>query len=292
MKVHLKNLTVTQSAVFMAIGWCALSVSALAQSNAPWLPIPGSGSISAGYVNQSGDSAYIGDQKLPIRTITGGAAERYKRDTISLKFAYGITDAVSVDAAVVHSKTSIGAADNSSGIADSVLGVNWRVLDEFERRSLPTITLRLTGILNGSYDGARLAGLGKDANGYGLSLLIGRQFTPRFSAWGGLGFEKRDNGVPTARFFDLNAAYGVLPKLTLSAGYTNKKFGGDLDIGGPGFTPAAFQKVKEERETVRVGASYALTGKQSIGLSLGQAIRGRNTVKDDRIIGANYSIGF
>ena len=292
MKAYIKTRAMTPSAMFMVISWSALSVPALAQSNAPWLPIPGSGSLSAGYVNQSGDSAYIGDKKLPLRTITGGGAERYKRDNVSLKFAYGLTDSVSVDAAVVHSKVKIGAADNASGIADSVLGVNWRVLDEFERRSLPTVTLRLSGILNGSYDGARLAGLGKDANGYGLSVLIGRQFTPKLSAWGGLGFEKRDNGVPTAKFVDLNAAYAVLPKLSLSAGYTNKKFGGNLDIGGPGFTPAAFQKVKEERETVRVGASYALTGKQSVGVSLGQAISGRNTVKDDRIIGVNYSLGF
>lgn len=278
--------------LFAALGCCALTSLAIAQSNAPWLPIPGSGSLSLGYVNQEGDSAYVGNNKLPISAITGGAAQRYKRDTYSLRLAYGVNDNISVDGTITHSKTKVGAADNSSGIADSVLGANWRVLDEFERRNLPTVTLRVSAILNGGYDGARLAALGKDANGYGLAMLVGRQITQKISVWGGLGAEKRDTDVPTAKFFDLNAAYTVLPKLSLSAGYTNKKFDGNLDIGGPGFTPAAFQKVREERETVRIGASYAITAKQSVGLNLGQAISGRNTVRDDRIVGLSYSLGF
>ena len=276
----------------LAATLAAAAFGAAAQSNSPWLPIPGSGSISANYVNQKGDDAYIGDRKLPISAITGGAAQRYKRESTGLKLTYGLTDAVSVDASLTYAKTRVGAADNSSGLADSVIGVNWRVLDEFERRNLPTVTLRLTAIINGNYDGARLAALGKDANGYGLSVLIGRQFTPKFSVWGGLGFEDRDNGVPNAFFFDVNASYAILPRLSLAAGYSNKKFDGNLDIGGPGFTPAAFQKVREERETVRLGLSYALAGKQTIGVSFGQTVGGRNTVKDDAIIGVNYSFGF
>lgn len=276
----------------LAAALATAAFGAAAQSNSPWLPIPGSGSINAGYVNQKGDDAYIGDRKLPISAITGGAAQRYKREATTLKFTYGLADAVSLDASVSYAKTRVGAADNSSGLGDSVIGVNWRVLDEFERRNLPTVTLRVSGIINGNYDGARLAALGKDANGYGLSVLVGRQFTPKFSVWGGLGFEDRDNGVPNATFIDVNAAYAILPRLSLAAGYTNKKFGGDLDIGGRGFTPAAFQRVKEERETVRLGLSYAIAGKQTVGLSFGKAISGRNSVKDDAIIGVNYSFGF
>ena len=295
MTIQNKNLTPVyrRGLPFAALGLvtCATFItSAQAQSNAPWLPIPGSGSISAGYVNQSGDSAYIGARNLPISAITGGGAQKFKRETTSLKLSYGFVDSVSADATVPYTQTRIGAADNSSGIGDSVVGVNWRVLDEFERRSLPTVTLRFSGIFNGNYNGARLAALGKDANGYGAALLVGRQFSA-LSLWGGLGFEKRESGVPNARYTDLNAGYAI-SKVTLSAGYTNKKFGGNLDIGGAGFTPAAFQKVREERETVRLGASLALTGKQSLGVSVGRTISGRNTVKDDRILGVNYSLGF
>ena len=289
-KNHTSRRSQRLTVLCATLGGLSLAAPVLAQSNAPWLPIPGSGSISAGYVNQSGDSAYIGTLNLPITAITGGGAQRYKRETTSLKLSYGFVDSVSADATVAYAQTRVGAADNSSGFADSVVGVNWRVLDEFEQRKLPTATLRFSAIINGNYDGARLAALGKDANGYGAAILVGRQFSA-LSVWGGLGFEKRENGVPNARYTDVNAAYAI-SKLTLSVGYTNKKFGGNLDIGGAGFTPAAFQKVKEERETVRLGASYAVTGKQSLGVSVGRAISGRNTVKDDRILGVNYSIGF
>jgi hypothetical protein len=277
-----------------ALGVLVLGAPTLsfAQSNSPWLPIPGSGSLTASYVYQNGDSAYVGDQRLPISIITGGGAQRYKRDSAGLKFTYGILDAVSIDAAFTYAKTRVGAADNSSGIADSAIGVNWRVLDEFEKRSLPTVTLRAVGILNGGYNGGRLAALGKDANGYGLSVLLGRQITPSFSIWGGAGFERRSEDVPNAKFIDVNAAYVIVPKLSVSAGYTNKKFGGNLDIGAPGFTPARFQQVKEERETVRLGAVFAVTNKQSIGLNLGKTLDGRNTVKDDLIAGISYSFGF
>ena len=214
-KNHTSRRSQRLTVLCATLGGLSLAAPVLAQSNAPWLPIPGSGSISAGYVNQSGDSAYIGTLNLPITAITGGGAQRYKRETTSLKLSYGFVDSVSADATVAYAQTRIGAADNSSGIADSVVGVNWRVLDEFEQRKLPTVTLRFSAIINGNYDGARLAALGKDANGYGAAILVGRQFSA-LSVWGGLGFEKRENGVPNARYTDVNAAYAI-SKLTLSA---------------------------------------------------------------------------
>jgi hypothetical protein len=150
----------------------------------------------------------------------------------------------------------------------------------------------LAVIGNGGYDGARLAALGKASSGYELGATVGRELGSSFRVWGGLGIEKRNNGVPDATVIDLNAAYSVIPSLSLSVGYTNKKFDGGLDIGGPGFSPAAFQRVKEQRETARLGVSYAIAGNQTIALNLGKVINGRNTVKDDSIVGLGYSFGF
>lgn len=265
---------------------------AQAQSISPWLPIPGTGSIGLNYVSQTGDSAYVGDTLLPISGITGGAAQTYKRQSYGLKLGYGLTDSVSVDATLGRGKAIVGAADRSSGISDSTVGVNWRVLDEYESRSLPTLTLRAAVIINGSYDGARLAAIGKDTSGYELAATLGREIGKSFRVWGGLALERRGNGVPNATTIDLNGAYSLLPNLSLSLGYTNKKYGGSLDIGGPGFSPAVFQQVKEQRETGRLGISYAFGNNQSVSLNLGKAISGRNTVKDDRILGLGYSVGF
>lgn len=286
----MKRIFVYSALALAAMGMTPSLVSA--QSNAPWLPIPGSGSIGVNYVNQTADSAYIGDKQLPISGITGGGAQEYKRQSYGLKLVYGLADAVSLDASFGRGKVRVGAADNSNGNTDSTIGVNWRVLDEYASRSVPTLTLRLAAIINGSYDGARLAALGKDSSGYELGATLGRQLGNSFRVWGGVGLEKRSNDVPTATVFDINGAYSVTPNLSLSVGYTNKQFDGSLDIGGPGFSPAAFQRVKEQRQTARLGASYALAGNQTIALNVGKVLNGRNTVKDDSIVGLGYSYGF
>jgi hypothetical protein len=269
------------------------SMMAAAQSNSPWLPIPGSGSVGLSYVSQSGDSAYVmGGMDVPIAGITGGAASKFKRDSLGLKVSYGLADMVSVDASFGHGKVKVGAADSSNGLTDTVIGVNVRVVDEYVNRSAPTVTLRLAGIINGNYDGARLAALGKDASGYEIGVLLGKEITPKFRLWGGLSYEDRNRGVPSATTFDINAGYAATQALSLSLGYTTKKYGGSLNIAGPGFSPAAFQRVNEKRDVVRLGASYAIAGNQSLALSYSTVTGGRNTVKDDRILGLGYTFGF
>ncbi len=284
-----------KNTLFCAAGFAMALVPtfASAQSNSPWLPIPGAGSVTLSGVSQSGDTAYVmGGTEAPISGITSGGASKFKRESFGLKLNYGLSDTLAVDASFAHSKAKVGAADSSSGLGDSTIGLSWRVLDEYESRGAPTVTLRVAGIINGNYDGARLAAIGKDANGYELSILVGKQFTPTLSAWGSYTLEDRSNGVPTANAFDLNVGYSPVSALTLSVGYTSKKYGGSLDIAGPGFSPARFQQVREQRDTLRIGASYAFAANQSLALSLGKLVNGKNTVRDDSIVGIGYSIGF
>jgi hypothetical protein len=292
--LHVVSHTTRALAALVLITSFSASFSAHAQSNgSPWLPLPGGGGVTISGTNQSGDSAYVmGGMDVPISAITSGGASKYKRDNLGLKFNYGISDSLAVDVGLNHSQAKVGGADSSSGLGDSTIGVNYRVLDEYENRGVPTITLRAAAILGGNYDGARLAAIGKDASGYELAVLIGKQFTPQFSVWGSIGFEDRNRGIPNGTFFDLNLGYSPISNLALSLGYTTKKFGGNLDIAGPGFSPARFQQVNEERDTVRVGASYSFAGNQSVALQYGKLVRGRNTVKDDSILGLAYTFGF
>lgn len=144
----------------LAAATLIMPLAALAEGDSPWLPIPGQVSLSVNHTEQSGDSAYIGSTRLPLSAITGGGASKYRRSATQLRLGYGLSDAVSLDATLGYGKVRVGAADNSSGRLDSILGVNWRVLDEFERPGLPTLTLRGAAIIKGGYDGARLAALG------------------------------------------------------------------------------------------------------------------------------------
>ena len=265
---------------------------ALAEGNSPWLPIPGQASVSLGYTDQTASDAFIGGKKVAVKDITGGGASSYDRSSTGLRFDYGFSDAVAFDGSISYGKTSVGKADNDSGATDAVLGLRWRVLDEYEQPGTPTVTLRAAAILKGSYDGARLAALGKDANGFELSVIVGKQLTPEFSVWGELGTQNRSDNVPTATFYELGGRVRVAPQWSLSLGYSNKKFDGNLDIGGAGFSPARFQQVAEERSVLKFGVGFALAANQGLALSYGKVQDGRNTVNDDRILGLSYTYAF
>ena len=269
-----------------------LPLAALAEGDSPWLPIPGQFSLSVNHTEQSAREAYIGSQRLSVSAITGGAASRFKRSTTDLYASYGLTDAVSLDAKLGYGKVRAGAADSDSGMTDTVIGANWRVLDEFERPALPTITLRGAAIIHGSYDGGRLAALGNGENGVELAVLLGKQITPALALWAELGVQDRSGDVPNATFYELGARYRFAPKWSATLGYSSKKYGGDLDIGGPGFTPARFQEVRAERALVKLGVGYAFAGNQGVALNVAKVVSGRNETKDDSIVGLSYTYAF
>ena len=270
----------------------AMPMLAFAEGDSPWLPIPGQLSLGLNHTEQSGNDAYIGSTLLPLSAITGGAADKYKRSSTTLRVDYGFSDALALDAAIGRAKVKVGAADNDSGSTDSTFGLRWRVLDEYENPAVPTLTLRAAAILKGNYEGARLASLGKGANGFEVAVVLGKQITPAVAVWGELGVQDRSNSVPNATFFELGTRLRFAPQWNASVGYGNKKFGGNLDIGGPGFSPARFQEVREERSVIKLGVGYAFAANQGVALNLAKATGGRNTVKDNQVIGLSYAFAF
>lgn len=278
--------------VLLAAAAVALPSSALAEADSPWLPIPGAFTFTLNQIEQSGDDAYIGATKVPLSAITGRAASKYKRSTTNLRLDYGLSDSVSLDAVLGYGRVKVGAADNDNGLTDSVLGINWRVLDEFEQPGLPTLTLRGAAILNGNYDGARLAALGNDQNGVEVAAILGKQVTPSLALWAELGAQDRSGRIPTAVFYEFGARYRFAPAWSASVGYSEKKYRGNLDIEGPGFTPTRFQEVRAERGIVKFGVGFAFAANQGVALNFARVVSGRNTVNDDRIVGFSYTLGF
>ncbi len=276
----------------LAAAIVTLPMTALAEGDSPWLPIPGDLSVTISQTEQSGDEAYIGSTEVPLSAITGGAASKYERSTTTLRLGYGVSDELSVDATLGYGKVKVGSADKSSGQTDAIIGANWRVLDEFEKAGVPTVTLRAAAIISGSYDGARLAALGNDENGFELAVIVGKQVTSTLGLWAELGTQNRSGAVPNATFYELGARYRFAPSWNVSLGYTNKEYSGGLDIGGAGFTPARFQEVAAERSIVKLGIGYAISGNQGIALNLGKLQDGRNTVNDGKIVGLSYTHAF
>lgn len=265
---------------------------ATAAGQSPWLPIPGQFAIGISQTEQSATDAYIGSNRLPLSTITSGGASKFKQSSTQLRSSYGLGDAVSLDAEIGRARVRAGAADNDSGRSDSTLGINWRVLDEFENPAWPTLTLRAAAIIKGSYRGDRLAALGNAADGYELALTLGKQITPSFAVWAGLGVQDRNQGVPNETVAELNARWRFASAWSVGVGVSDSRYGGNLDIGGPGFSPARFQQVKAERTLVKANLGWALAGNQGLSIGLAKVTSGRNTVKDDSIVSLAYTFAF
>jgi hypothetical protein len=266
--------------------------AAFAEGETPWLPIPQQLLLGVSATEQSGDEAWIGTMRLPALAITGGGGTKFRRTATVLRANYGLSDALAIDASIGAGKVSAGAADRDSGWLDSSVGLSWRLLDEFERPGLPTVTVRGAAIIAGGYDGGRLASLGDGENGVELALLLGKQLGSALSLWASAGVQERAGAVPTARFFEVGARYRLGQAWSVSLGYSDKRYRGDLDIGGPGFTPARFQEVREERSLAKAGVSYAFAANQGVALNFARVVDGRNTVRDDQIVNLSYTYGF
>lgn len=283
-----KTLSVLSTA---SAGILMLPLAAVAEGTSPWLPAPGQLTLGIGYTQQTADTTYIGQQKLSVSQITNGLADEYVVDTTSVQLSYGISDAVSLDAALSYAEVDAGDRDSSTGLADSVIGIQWRVADEYLNPGLPSVALRAAAIISGDYESDRFAAIGKAANGIELAVIAGKQLSSIFSIWGEVGYQNRDSSVPDATYFNVNAGASFTPKLSGSVGFSRKKYSGDLDIGGPGFS-GEFAETREERYVIKAGLNYAFAENQGLSFNLGKSTAGRNGVKDDRIVSVAYSYGF
>lgn len=258
----------------------AIAVPALTHAqNSVWLPAPGSGSVGLSYLSQEADRFYIGGSlmTLPFGTI--------KIKTTTLAAQYAIADGFAVDAKLPFAQRSSGLGSDS-GTGDARVGVTWRFVDEFEKRSLPTVAVRAGAIIAGNYQTFRPDSIGDGASGYEVSLLVGRYLTPSFGVRGEVGIRDRNRGVPNQTFLSVGADLRITPSLSGSVGFSSIRNSGNLDIGGPGFTPLRFQQVAEKRNFINAGLSYSVTERISINGNIGKVTSGRNTSKNDV-----YSLG-
>lgn len=275
--------------IAIAAAIASLPLAAFAEGS-PWSPLEGSGQVSLGLVSQAGADFWVAKQKMTLPT-------KIKLDTASVGVQYGITDELSVDGTLNYSRSRFAAPagfpiphGEESALSDSSVGVKWRVLDEFERAGLPTVAVRLAAIVKGGYDTGKIDAIGDGASGAEASILVGKYLSSAFSLSGELGYRHR-SGVPADAFGAINANYTFNATVSASVGYSAVRSRGWLDIGAPGFSPARFPEVREDRDLVRVGLGLNLAPRTSLGLNYGEVINGRNTTKA-KLWGAALSQAF
>ncbi|MBC7502313.1 MAG: transporter [Herminiimonas sp.] len=262
----------------VAAAFIALPVAAFADGS-PWLPVPGSGQVTLGWVNQAGDDFYVADQKMTLPS-------KIKQDTFSIGVQYGLTDEVALDASLNYARSRFAApagfpiphAEESS-LGDSTFGIKWRIVDEFDGGNHPTVSLRAAAIIKGNYGVGKIDAIGDGASGVEVSALVGKYLTPALAISGEIGYRYRNHNVPADVFGAIGLNYGFNKFVSASIGYSVVRSRGDLDIGGPGFSPARFPEVREDRNLARVGLGFNLTPRASLDLNYGMVVAGRNTTK-------------
>ena len=269
----------------------AMGSSAFADGVSPWLPAPGAGFVNLSYVSQNANEFYRSDRKVPTPGPNPG--QNLGQHTVWINGMYGLSDAVAIDFRVGAARSYFGATtpmgapipptggrDNYSGVTDTNIGVTWRIVDELEKPSLPSIALRGGAIIEGSYTPGFINSIGDGASGLEVSALAGKYFADMFAVSGEVGYRVRDEDVPSDVF--LNVSGGMLfENIGLSVNYKLIDAQSGLQIGGTGFSPVTrvFPRLEEDIQFLSGTVSLNVSDQTNIGVTYGEVIDGRNTSK-------------
>ena len=237
---------------------------------------------------------WVGETNIPLKLATGFREQRQHATFLTLE--YGILDDLALDVTVGYSWTEFtggpGGNLTDDGFTDTSFGLRYRVVDERKITALPTITLRVGGILAGTYDEAFPFSSGDGADGFETSALLARQLCPGLGLYGEIGYRWRDSDVPDDLFGAAGLAVTYIPNVTLSVGYRHTEGQGGPDIGAPGFgTTFGFPQVKEVDQRLETSLAYTDGGGRNYAVYFAQTLNGRNT-GEKSIFGISVSIPF
>lgn len=251
----------------------------------PWLINPGDTSVQITSVQQDADEFWAGDNKNP----TPGNGD-VSLDTVFVSINHGLTDNLALDFRTGYSESDTAVAPSETDFGDTSLGLTWRLYDEFlDNGNLPSVAIRFAGTIAGDYETSTISAIGDGANAVEASLLVGKLITDRLALAADIGYRYRDGDVEDEILFNLSGTYFATQSLSATLAYHLVDSRGDLDIGGPGFTPQRFDEVEEDVESIELSLAYALTPSISLNIGYAEVIDGRNTPKSDVVIAG---IGF
>jgi hypothetical protein len=265
------------------------SAPALAGDISPWTPVAGSVEAELAVSKQKAERFYAG--KALVGIPTGAELEQ---DAITLSLSYGISERVAVDLEIGYAKSKfpvvpgLAPRGGTDGLSDVVLGLRLKALDEVDGAPI-TATFGVAAIIDGGYPTGALSAIGDGGSGGQFTLALGKQLGP-VSLSTDLGYRTKGNKVPDELFGSVQASLAVSNGISLYGGLSFVNSKGNLNIGGPGFSPARFPEVEEDYKLWTIGASAAIGGSASVNLTYGQKFDGRNTARSNVIrLGVGYA---
>ena len=272
-------------------GVVLLSAASASAQYSAYLPGKSQFVVTPTYVFSTYDSFWAGDQKVKLQAATG--AKEQNQHTGSIGLEYGMCEVFALDATLGYTAAIFSGGSEDSGLSDTTLGVRWNFVDERKINCpyMPTMSLRLGGIIRGTYDPKFPFSAGDGASGFESSLLFGKAICPGFGLYGDIGWRIRTHDVPQDLFGSVGA-YATSHGFTLSAGYRHVQGLSGPDIGGPGFmTTYGFPQVKEINQLVEAGLGYRDSGGRYYQVFGAFSVDGRNT-GDKTVIGGSISFPF
>ena len=289
--MNLKNQFAIAAALYGSATLC------MAQS--AWLPECGELKATPGFSFSTFDEFWAGGQKVD-NPPNGDSLKQY---TGYLSLEMGIFDNLAADATFGYTATDTDAfgMEDDSGMMDTSLGLRYRLLDErtASQRWIPTIAVRVGGIIPGTYEENLPFSPGDGAYGFDASLLLGKTYwlddTYAVGYYGDIGYRVRVNPAPN-EIFGTAGLFGQLGPVTLTAGYLQVQSLSGLDIDSPKFNPAAgkdsgFPALREINYIFQGGITYTDPGRRSYQFTVAKSIHGRNT-GDKLIFGFNVTLPF
>ena len=256
----------------------------------PWIPDPETGTITISYVSQNATEFYHLNNipKVPQKQVKDPLADTLSQDTVWVEGRYGLSDEFALDFRVGGARSQYAPCDrpntpcaqeNFSGLTDTNIGVTWRVVDEVVSH-LPSIGLRLGGIIAGNYKTGHLNAIGDGGNGFEASAMIGKFIADRVALSGEVGYRDRDNDIPSDFFMNLSGGVLVMKSVGLSINYKLINALSGIDIGRRGvFAPSRFPEAEEDIHFLGGTATFNVTDTTNVGVSYGEVIDGKNTAK-------------
>lgn len=287
-------------AVIAAALLAAVAATPTFAEGSPWLPAPGSGTVTFSYVSQEATDY---ERSERWRSMAGADSTTIQLpgtlglDTVWIDGTYGISDALALDFQIGTSDSQYPGGgpkhpnkDDLSGLQDARAGLTWRFRDEVVS-SGPSMALRFGAILAGDYDTGYINSLGDGGDGAEVSLLIGKYVGERGVLSAEVGYRYRSDDIPEDIVLNLSAGVLVGERVGLSVGYRMTDGGSGLDIGVPPFAPARFPELQEDIDLLYGTVNVALTSRASLGLTYGDVIGGRNTPNSE-VLGLSVGFGF
>lgn len=265
----------------------ALGAFSTAFAQSPWLPAEGRIEVTPRYVYQNFQEFWIRrDQRMRLD-------EDVIQHTGTVTAEYGINQDWALDATVGYTRVdskAFGGSNTDDGLADTRLGVRYRLVDEraTSQTWVPTVTLRAGAVIAGTYDAGLPFSAGDGAHGGEFSVLLGKAIGGTgFGVYGEAGYRVREKPVPD-EFFGSLGIYQTLGQFTVSAGYRHIQSLNGVNIMDEGFT---FPELKEINQILEAGLGFTDKGGRFYQIFGAFTVDGRNT-GDKMILGISATFGF